>query len=389
MTVFNADLLPVKQLELNYGVGALFANETHLITLKILPSPDHNVYQAILIPLDDLAPATPGEPVDPAGLAYQPHSVDLADDGTALITARFASSIFTWDPITQTYGDTVPLRGIPRTTAFSPQANTEYLLYNSGLITKVDFNAAQPQEALFSKVLGQPGPIATAGKYLVVTAYDQPGYPNRSSLSTLSPERQVINTIANVEFSSAVWSDANQKLYMIGSQFESLEINANGTACPGEPPGGIGDTFNNSNVEGVKAPMRLSGDESKIAMASGAIVDALTLANTGWLGKSYVDAAWLGDHIYTARPISAGTQLEHWLPGTYPLDDVAQAPGAPIALEAVAPDRLLAVTREAGGVPLLQVLDSELHVVPRLGNSAPLLDPAVSHAWPVVAEDHD
>ncbi|MBW8883810.1 MAG: hypothetical protein JF612_03320, partial [Planctomycetia bacterium] len=153
---------------------------------------------------------TPGQPVNPVGLAYTPDKIELAADGTLLLFSKANQSVFRWNPATQSYGATIPLVGTPDFMAYSAGTNTIYTAYHSGLIRKIDLGAATPTEVPFTSLQDVPIGLATAGQYLF--AVDPSGAWN--SHYTFAPDGTKVDSVEwNYYSSEYVWNDANQKMY--------------------------------------------------------------------------------------------------------------------------------------------------------------------------------
>jgi len=114
---------------------------------------------------------------------------------------------------------------------------------------------------------------------------------------------------------------------------------------------------------GFNHPIHVAPDGSVVVLGSGMIHDATTLARSPLsLANSIVDAAWLGETLYTVRHIAGLSQFQRWGRPTYELERVVQKSGTTLALVALDEDRLLAVTLEGGGIPVLTLLDENLNV---------------------------
>ncbi len=165
-----------------------------------------------------------------------------------------------------------------------------------------------------------------------------------------------------------VWSDVNQKMYFFrddtsANDLRWEEINANGTAYPSQPAGGIGLKLDSPlhNSDGFNHPIRVAPDGSVVVLGSGQIHDAKTLARLATpLANSITDAAWLGGKLYTIRAKSVRTELQEWSQPTYALTRDWQLQGTPFALKTLSPDRMLAITVGNGGVPLFTLMDAEV-----------------------------
>lgn len=363
LTAYTSSILPAASVTLGNSPSKIFVNDTNIIALT--PDPTlSTAFRAEIIPLSDLDPPTPGEPVDPVGLPYTPDKVELAADGTILLYSKSHQSIFRWDPVDLGYEQTIPLIGPAEFMAYSSETNTVYLAYESGLIRSIDLDAAQPVEEPFTILPDRPLGLSTAGRYLF--AVDPSGA--WESHYTFGPDGALIDAVDwNYTSPEYVWSDTNQKMYFSrdSSPTDLLweEINADGATYPSEPAGGIGakkDSPLHSSA-GFSHPFRVAPDGSVVVLGSGYIHDAITLERqTLALANSIVDAAWLGDKLYTARNISGVTQFQHWSQPTYALEQVLQKPGSTHSLMAIGDDRLLAITMGSNGIPVFTLMNDAL-----------------------------
>src|SRR4030095_1866188 len=119
-------------------------------------------------------------------------------------------SVFTWDPVLQDFGATIPLIGVPSFMSYSAANNTIYLAYSSGLIRKIDLSAATPTEVPFANLPSSPSGLSTAGQY--VFAADGSGA--WGTHYTFAPNGTQISAVDwNYYSTEYVWSPANQKMY--------------------------------------------------------------------------------------------------------------------------------------------------------------------------------
>ncbi len=367
VTAYSPQILPTGSATLPTAATKIFVNSNDVVAF----TPDASApqgYRVEIVPLSSLHAATPGQPIDPVGLSYTPDEVVLSADGKVLLYSKAYQSIFRWDPATQVYDRSIPLIGAASYMAYSSATNTVYLAYASGLITKIDPNNAEPEEEAFATVASRPIGLSVAGSYLFVADGSGPW----GTHYTFAPDSvQVDAKDWNYYSSEYVWSDANQKMYFFrdGTSPNDLlceQINANGTAFPSEPPGGIGTTADSPLHDsfGFSHPIRVAPDGSIVVLGSGMIHDAETLQRLPTaLGNSISDAAWLGGKLFTVRDTGNAAQLQYWTQPTYDMAKSVQATGRPHALMAVSPDNLLCITLNVQGVPVLRLFDADLNLV--------------------------
>lgn len=373
LTAYSSGILPTGSATLGYTPSNIFVNTASVITF----TPDAAAstgFRADIVDLSQLDPDTAGDPVDPVGLPYTPDKVVLAADGTVLLYSKSHQSIFRWDPATQDYSQSIPLIGTAEYMAYSPETNTAYLAYASGLIRKSDLNAADPVEVPFATLPAGPMGLTTAGPY--VFAADPSGA--WGSHYTFAADGTLIDAVDwNYYSQEYVWSDANQKMYFFRDDTSPNdllweEINADGVTYPSLPPGGIGNKDDSPlhDSHGFAHPIRVAPDGSVVVLGSGMIHDATTLERKPLaLANSIADATWLGGDLYTARHIAGGTEFQHWSQPTYALEQAVQRPGTASALMTIAADRLLGITIGADGIPAFTVMDANFSTDPRLSIS--------------------
>jgi VCBS repeat-containing protein len=364
LTAYSSAILPTGSVTLTFTPVNVFVNATDAITFTT-DTTSATKLRADTVHLSDLKAPTPGQPVNPVGLSYNPDKIEVANDGTVLLFSKSNQSIFRWNPSTQSYGATIPLLGTPSYMAYSGANNTIYLAYASGLIRKIDLGAATLSETPFATLAGGPGGLSTAGQYV----FAEDGTGAWATHYTFGPDGTKIDAVDwNYYSTEYVWSDANQKMYFFRDDTSPddllwEEINANGTAYPGEVAGGIRNEIDSPlhDSAGFSHPIRVAPDGSIVVLGSGVIHDAKTLARQSYaLANSISDAAFLGSELYTVRTIAGATQFQHWARPTYGQDKVLQVSGTADALVAIASNRLLGVSLDVKGIPNFTVLDGNL-----------------------------
>ncbi len=318
-------------------------------------------YSVEIIALTDLSAPEPGEPLDPTGLPYTPDEISLTADGTVLLFSKSHQSVFQWDSVRQEYGETIPLVGSPSFMAYSSPNNTIYLAYATGLIRKIELDAAEPVEVPFATLPSGPLGLATAGEYIF--AVDPSGA--WVSHYTFAPDGSQVSAVDwNYRSLDYQWNETNRKMYFFRDDSSprdilSEDINADGTI------GNKRDSPLHSSA-GFTHPIRVSPDGGTVILGSGVIHDGNTLARlTPALGNSVNDIAWLGSDTHTIRNIGGTSQLQTWGGVNWGQTDVAQISGAAHSLTTVTEDRMLAVTIDGLGVPTLSVIDSDLEIILR------------------------
>ncbi|MEM7625302.1 MAG: hypothetical protein AAF333_06715 [Planctomycetota bacterium] len=378
LTSFTSGILPAGSYTLGYTPSDIFVNDENVVTFTYDVNSPTGV-QVRLVSLAELSPPTPGQPVDPVGLPYTPDQVEQAADGTVLLYSKSHQSIFRWDPDTQSYGQTIPLIGTASYMTYSSETNTAYLAYESGLIRKIDMDAAEPTEEPFAVLPSRPLGLSTAGSY--VFAVDPSGA--WVSHYTFASDGTLVDSEEwNYSSKEFVWSEVNQKMYFFrdGTSPNDLlweEINADGSTYPGLAPGAIGakrDSPLHSSA-GFTHPIRVAPDGSVVVLGSGSIHDATTLARLPQaLSNGFTDADWLNENLYTIRTIAGVTQIQQWNGDNYQWQQAVQTAGTAHTLQAVDENRLLSITLDDEGIPELTLLSSALEKIPNASTLAGDLD---------------
>lgn len=364
VTAYTAAMLPTGSKSLVAAATDIFVNDTNVIAFSGVAGG----YSVEVVPLSDLSAPEPGEPVDPVGLAFTPDEIAVAADGTLLLFSQNHQSVFRWDPIRQSYDETIPLIGTPEHMAYSAPSNTIYLAYSTGLLRKIDLGLSELEEVPFATMPASPLGLATAGEY--VFAADAAGA--WESHYTFAPDGTMISAVEwNYNALDYQWSDVNQKMYFLRDDTSPRdvlweEINADGVTYPGLAPGEIGAKKDSPlhTSSGFTHPFRVAPDGSVVILGSGYIHDAQTLERLTYaLANTVGGIAWLEGTTYTLRTVSTQSQVQAWGGANWGQTDVVQLPGATHDLVAVNGELLVAVTLDSQGVPLLTVYDAELDVV--------------------------
>lgn len=385
ITSYTNALLPAGSHTLSNTPDEIYINDTHVITFTENALQAHG-YEVELVPLSQLNPPTPGQPVSPIGLSYTPDHIEMAADGTVLLYSSRFESIFRWDPQRQRYGDTIPVIGSAELMAYSAENNTIYLSYTSGLIRQIALGGPQPIDTPFTTLPNRASVLSTAGPYVFISNSSGASRAHR----TFAPDGSEIDSVNSTFYYSAefVWSEANQKMYFLNTNtyfsgsLHSEEINADGSTYPSEEAGGIGQAQRSSPSQGYlfSTPVRVAPDGSVAVLGSGVIHDATTLERFNFSLDNYLtDAAWLGDELYTIRNVDDVSEIQQWTGPTYELVDSVRISGAAASLQPIGDNRLLAISVIGDETTNFTVLNSELKTVEVPGNDTPgLYNPATA-----------
>ena len=384
LSSFSSSLLPAGTKSLAYTPFRIFVASNDVLTFT-LDATEATGIKARAEPLSDLKAPTPGQPVSPAGLAFTPDFVFQDVNGIICLFHKNTQSIFRWSPATQQYLTTIPLVGIPSYAAYSPALHRVYVAYPSGLVNKIDLNDPALTESPFYVLPSAPLGLSVAGNYLF--AVDASGAWNTHY--TISQNGTLVDSVDwNYYSTEYIWSEANQKMYFFRDDTSPNdvlweEINANGTAYPGEVTGGIRNKID-SPYHGEDAfvhPIRVAPSGSLVITGTGKLYDALTLVRqTSVLPNTITDASWLGGELRTIRTITNVTQYQQWTGSTYAAGLVKQSPGTAHRLMTNGTSQHVGISIAADGSPSFYLLDSSFEIVapPSLAKPAGLATTAVS-----------
>src|SRR5262249_8324177 len=156
-----------------------------------------------------LSAPQPGAPIDPVGLPFTPDKVIQANNGDVLVFSKSQQSVFRWNPTSQSFGQTIPLIGVPDFMTYSPTNNTIYLEYSPGLIRKIDLNVQTPTEVPFATLPSPAGGLSTADGYV----FAEDGSGAWATHYTFAPDGHQISAVDwNYYSTEYVWSTVNKKM---------------------------------------------------------------------------------------------------------------------------------------------------------------------------------
>lgn len=377
LSSFTSTMLPAGSKSLSYSPFGIFVNGSDVITFTVDVGEATGI-RARIEPVADLGAPTPGLPVNPVGLAFTPDLVFQDINGVVCLLHKNSQSIFRWSPTSQQFLTTIPLIGIPSYAAYSPSMHRVYLAYASGLVRKIDLSDTSLTEVPFYMLPSAPLGLATAGQYLF--AVDESGAWNTHY--TVSPEGQLVDSVDwNYYSAGFTWSDTNQKMYFFRDDTSPNdilweEINANGTAYPGEVQGGIRNKIDSPyhGEDYFVHPIQVAPNGSVVITGTGKLFNATTLVRqTNVLPNAIADAAWIGSELRTIRTITGVTQYQQWTGETYAAGLVKQYPGTAHRLLTHAGNQHIGISVAADGRPSFYLLDSSFEVVSPASLAQPTL----------------
>ncbi len=363
LQAYTSTLLPAGSCSLPTSPQAIYVAGKNVLAFTAAPNKPHGI-RVDVIPLANLEPPEPNQPIDPRGLAFTPESSFVDRNGIVFLLSKVHQNLFRWDSSSQAFLSNIPLLDSPDFVAYSASNHTVYTAYTSGLIRQINLGSSNLQETPFALLPKRPVGLATADSYVFAA-----GYGDREGTQYTYDSNGVLADSQRWDYDvpEYIWSPVRQKMYMLRAP-EDLrweEINANGKAYP-TPPGTIGGTLAVSlfgNNLGYLHPTRVAPDGSVVVLGSGAIHDATTLERLpSSLANRVGDMAWLNGGLCTIRSIGEAVHLQRWAPPNYWQDQGRQLPGQAHRLMALDDRRLVAITL-VNGVPSLNVLDANFNIV--------------------------
>ncbi|MEQ8232648.1 MAG: Ig-like domain-containing protein [Gammaproteobacteria bacterium] len=296
------------------------------------------------VAVTDLALPQPGEPIDPAALAYT--ADDIALDpvrGIVYLMCKQFLSVFRWSIAERAYLPTIPLVAAPRHMAFSATSNVLYLAYADGIINQVQLEAGL-DETYFATSPYRPLALATAGEF--VFAVDESGA--WESHFTYAPDGTRISQVEWNHYSrSFEWNAIHRKIYYFRDGTSPNDLLWEDIGVDGQIGTKMDSPYHSST--GIAPPIRVSPDGAHVLLGSGRIYDALTLVHLETLGSAFDDAAWTADNrIFSLREVGGASQVQQWQPN-YLLQNDALFDGLPLRL--LAYEGQLLLVSEVAGVP--------------------------------------
>jgi fibronectin type 3 domain-containing protein len=366
LTAFTRALLPTGSFDLPVEPKTIYVADTNVLAFTF-DTGQTNGIRVDIVPLSQLHPPVPGQPIDPRGLAYTPDATFLDKNGVLYFLSSANQSLFRWDTSNQTYLATIPLVGSAHFAAYSDVNHKVYLAYRTGLIQQVDLNSTNLQETPFATLPSAPWGLATADSY-VFAADDSGAWGTHY---TFDPAGNLVSSEDwNYYSTEYIWSRARQKMYFFRDDTSPNDllweqINADGLSYTNLPAGGIGAYMDSPlhDSAGFTHPIRVSPDGTVVVLGSGAVHDATTLARFGYgLANSITDAAWVNGKLSTIRSVSSVAQLQQWSGFYYSPGAVRQFSGQAFRLLELGSNRLVAVCLQQG-IPMSYVLDADFHII--------------------------
>ena len=276
--------------------------------------------------------------------------------GRLVILSKFYRSLFVWSPSTGGYVQTIPLQGSPQAISYSSTLNRVYLGYGDGRITKIDLGSTTAETAFATLSTGLADFFACDGQLYAHSFGDEGNNDDRylfdagGALATVA--------VGGTYPSQLFWNPSDQSLF----SFPTMEYDNVISEYPvasgafGTPKSG---PYSFKGVLVFSTPIRFTADGSLVATPDGSIWNAATLAQTGSLGGSFVDAAWVGTSVFTLnlRSDELGSVVQQWGGAGYAPGNSVSLPGYPLRIWPLPDDRLIVMT-DFNGSATMSVLDS-------------------------------
>lgn len=309
---------------------------------------------------DELDVPASDAPRDPSGLAYEPEYAFLDNRGIVHLFSRKFRCLFRWDPVTQTYLDSINFEGVPWYVAYSPSLNRVYISYQDGTVEQADLPPSGNLRPSIYLSFTRPGPVKVtpAGPYVFaedtfrIRAYDAQGN-----------ETDDINLGA----SNLFWDPEEQRVYGIDySRGGMAPFRASTRSHRSLSLGHFGDSVGNTSISSSRGGVAaITPDGSGIVSLEGDILDARTLQlQPEGLENTFLDGAAIGSRLYTIRTISGTAQFQRWSGSDYRADIVREFPESRGSILLEVDGQPLGITIADDGTPNFYLMDSEFGIAP-------------------------
>jgi len=280
--------------------------------------------EVMWIPVADLHLPPADEPVDPRGLGFTPEGVEIDHRGIVSLLSRTYQSVFRYSTADGSYLETIPTNGRATMIAFSPVDDHLFIGYESGRVGRVQLGPAgePPPEVAHLEVPGSLYGLTAAGEYLL-TADEVSGQETvRTHDASGAPVSEIITYYRSPEYQ---WCAATRRVYYIDPSLGRLFYN------PIDPSGLIGPETSSASDYGIRAPIRINENGSKVLLKYGDIYDGHSLVWLEETGASHLDAVWIGSDIVTVVDDGGDSRLIAY---TSDLSVIAETvfPGPPVKL---------------------------------------------------------
>jgi len=284
-------------------------------------------------------PETPGDPVDPNGLSYNPDSIDYDGGDHIYLLDSNNLSVHVFNANTMSYDDSIALLEAPLFMAHSHDNNKLYLAYSDGRVTQVDL-VTKIESGLFNSPQTPCGLASFDDKIFTCD-------PSGAWLShfTYSSTGELISqedwNYYSTEFK---WNDVNRKMYHFRSSQSPSDliwedIDENGV---------IGQNMDSPYHGGSwYGPLCVKPSGSYVVIGSGTLYDAFTLEEVNYLSNVIKGCAWSKNQLFTLDNTTTTTDLQSWSP-VFEVQPEAQFTGEPIDLIGLSSGVLIVIYSDNG-----------------------------------------
>lgn len=376
---FSQALLETGSKELSITPQTIYSM-TDQIAAFYSDSTSNNGMNVIFIATSELQASTPGEAVNPEGLAFTPDDCFIDKNDVLYLLSKEHTSLFRWNTALQDWSGTIALYGSPRYVTYSSENHTVYTAYVDGKIKKIDLSQTNPVEQPFANLPTAPRGLIAAGEFIVTS--DNSG--SWETHSVFNAEGTVISTKDwNRPFAQAAWSAVNRRIYHFRDDSSPNDlhyevINADGTI------GAQGETPYHSSA-GIQYPIRVNPDGSVVILGSGRIYDALAMTHTGNLPNTITDATWANGLLFTYE----GSKIINYTLPTYAPGIEFNLGGTGLRLLTTSSNDLIAIYLDSNQKPKFAVFDETLDLLPPTVFKTPELAIASFNASQVVLNWQD
>jgi kumamolisin len=326
------------------GVQRIFSNGSIVVGFA---SPALTTGSIGVVQVTEAQLAASPRPVAPAlqgsSVAFVPDDAFMGTDGQLYLLSKLYRNIFVWSPATREYANSIPLQGSPVFMSYSATLNRIYLAYADQRITKIDLSLSTG-ESDFSATATTVVDIAAADSQVYVAVNFGQTVEGENTLQ----ERYLYDSSGNVVAAGGdgyfqqpeYWNPASQAVYKITGNtgpVEMLPISAGAFGTAKDAPPG-------ASAAGMSLLIRFSADGTQLLTGGGIVENTSSLAETGVLGTTVVDAAWSGPSLCTLGLNQEGSAVQLWT-GTGPLPGASTpVPGYPLRIWSLPTGQLLVLT---------------------------------------------
>jgi Thrombospondin type 3 repeat len=300
---FDASALPLGQAQLTFAPNFLGATADTAFAF----STDASSYTWQAVDVSSIELPTPGEPVDPTNLNYEPEFVTQGGSSHIFLTDRETLSVFIYGLREQAYVASWRLIDPPTWVTYSESHKRLYLGYSNGQIRYFDVTIQQPVEKALTTLPTSLEGLQTVGDYLF--AADGSGAWNTHYLidrfGTISDSVDWRNTGSQYLYNPTRSRIYHHRDFISPNDIEWTEF---------DPETGMwgadGDSPYHGDTLQVSEPLVLSQDHQFILNGAGQIISAASIQVLNALSNGIKSGAWIGNKLVT---IALNTnQLQFW-----------------------------------------------------------------------------